>query len=80
MVIESKIILASSSPRRLDLLKQIMIEPHKIIPHNINEKNYLNLPPTKMVKKLSYEKAMNIKKRFKIINYIISADTAVAQG
>ena len=80
MVIESKIILASSSPRRVDLLKQIQIEPYKIIPHNINEKNYLNLPPTKMVKKLSYEKAMNIKKKVQNNKLVISADTAVARG
>ena len=80
MVIESKIILASSSPRRVKLLKQIQIEPYEIIPHNINEKDYLDLTPTKMVKKLSYHKAMNIKKKVQNNKFVISADTAVARG
>ena len=64
----------------MNLLKKIKIEPHEIIPHNINEKNYSDLSPIKMVKKLSYEKAMNVKKKTQNNKFILSADTTVARG
>ena len=76
-----KIILASASPRRKELLSKI-IKEYEIIPSNFDEEELKNniKDPEKLVEKLSYEKAKDV---FRKINntgdefVIIAADTIV---
>ncbi len=80
MAKESKIILVSSSSRRVALLKQIKIFPYKIISHKISEDICQELSPSKRVKEISYQKALYIKNKIKSKKYIIAADTMVVRG
>ena len=50
-----KVILASTSPRRIDLLKTI-IENFEVVPSNYDETKTIEKNPKKLVKKLSYMK------------------------
>lgn len=71
-----KIILASQSPRRKDLLKQVGLE-FEIDPSNYEEDMSLKMDPLKLVEYLSLGKAKDVAKRHKDA-IIISADTIVA--
>ena len=71
----SSVILASKSPRRENILKQIGID-FEIIPSNICEDNNFNLGPRKFVQYWSKKKAKVIAKRNKD-KIIIGADTIV---
>ena len=71
----SSVILASKSPRRENILKQIEID-FEIIPSNICEDNNFNLGPRKFVQYWSKKKAKVIAKRNKD-KIIIGADTIV---
>ena len=77
--INSKLILASASPRRIDLLKQINIEPYKIIPADINEMPLKKEEPSQHAKRLSFEKAEAIYKNNSNC-FVLAADTVVACG
>jgi len=70
------IILASASPRRKDLLKQIGIN-FEIDPSNYQEEKHLNLEPYELAKYLSLQKAKDVATRHKK-SIIIAADTFVA--
>lgn len=70
-----KIILASSSPRRKELLKKAGLK-FKIVPSSFNEEIKQNLTPVKLVKSLSLQKAKNVAKKEKNA-IIIAADTIV---
>lgn len=54
------LILASSSPRRLELLAQIGIIPDAIIPADIDETAYKNERPDALAKRLAGEKALAV--------------------
>lgn len=69
------IILASASPRRKDLLKQIGIN-FEIDPSNYQEERNLNLEPHELAKYLSLQKAKDVAARHKN-SIIIAADTFV---
>ncbi len=71
-----KIILASSSPRRKDLLKQISLE-FEVDPSNYEEDMTLKMEPRKLAEYLSLGKAEDVAKKHKN-SIIISADTIVA--
>lgn len=71
---KEQIILASMSPRRIELLKQWGLQ-FKIISSNIEEKTDLKRPSS-IVKYLSLEKAKNVKQNVKNA-VIIAADTIV---
>lgn len=75
----SKIILASGSSRRLDLLRQIEIEPTDIITPNVNEAPHKGEKPKKLALRLSQDKAQAVYKENKA-HYILAADTVVACG
>ncbi|MBH43212.1 MAG: septum formation protein Maf [Rickettsiales bacterium] len=76
----SEIILASSSKRRLDLLKLIGIKPDKIIKPEIDELIEISHLKCKS-KDLAYKKAKFVQKHYKIENkYIIAADTMVCRS
>ena len=71
----ASIILASKSPRRKNILKQIGID-FEIIPSNICENAELNLNPRKFVQYWSGKKAKVISKKNKD-KIVIGADTIV---
>ena len=72
-------ILASASPRRIELLKQIYFEPYKIIPAKIDETPSKKERPAQFAKRMAEEKAM------KVLTdnpdaVILASDTVVACG
>ena len=76
----TKIILASSSPRRIELLKSLGLK-FKVIPADIEEKFDRNLSPVQIACKLAEEKAEVIKQKIKDSSAIIIAgDTIVVLG
>lgn len=76
---ETNIVLASSSNPRLNLLKQIKINPRFVFKPEIDEDSFDYLSFDKRVKKISYQKALKAKKKFKD-SYIIAADTIIFRG
>jgi septum formation protein len=71
-----KIILASQSPRRKQLLEQIGLK-FEIYPSNYEEDMTLNMEPIKLAEFLSLGKAKDVAQKQKS-SIIISADTIVA--
>ena len=69
------IILASKSPRRRELMKQIT-PLFDVFDSDIDEEKYRSLPPIKACKAISYHKALVAKEKFTDAT-IISADTIV---
>ena len=72
-------ILASASPRRLALLKQISITPDEITPADIDETPLPNELPRAYVVRLAVEKAGVIHAKSSG-SFVLAADTAVACG
>jgi septum formation protein len=70
-----KIILASASPRRIELLKQFKIE-FESIPSHIEETVRLDENPSQIVMGLAYEKALEVAKQYPD-QLIIASDTIV---
>lgn len=71
-----KIILASASPRRQELLKQIKIH-HQVQIIDIDETPKLNENPVDYVQRLAFEKAVACKEKFNPKLPILAADTTV---
>ncbi len=71
-----KIVLASASPRRRELLEQIHV-PHIIHIAEIDETLHLNETATHYVQRLAIEKAATCMQKFNPSLPILSADTAV---
>ena len=75
----SPFILASASPRRVELLAQIGIIPTEIVPADIDETALPSETPALYAERMAYEKAVKI-----AVNYsktrILAADTVVAVG
>lgn len=74
-----KIVLASSSPRRSELLKQIGLE-FDIFPADIDEGSISGTDPQDIVEKLSCEKANDVGRRLSPGHLVIGADTIVVMG
>ena len=74
-----KIILASSSPRRKELLKLIVPE-FETIASNIEEKLKEGITPKEQVSRLAYIKAKDIYEKTKGDRIIIGADTLVTKN
>lgn len=73
------LILASASPRRLDLLARIGVVPHLVDPADIDE------TPRKGERPLAYAKRMAAKKAVAVVarragSIVLAADTVVAAG
>lgn len=69
-------VLASKSPRRKELLRSIGINA-EIVPANVDESQYKNLEPEKMVRELSMLKAAEVARSFGKNTVVIGADTCV---
>ena len=74
-----KFILGSSSPRRLELLKQINCNPNEIFKPEINEDPQKKELPILYVKRMAKEKMKVVRKKFPN-DLILTADTIVYVG
>lgn len=79
------LVLASGSPRRIELLQQAGIEPDRIFPAGIDETPLKAEHPRSLAKRLSKEKAEKTaaalaKETGHAGGYILAADTVVAVG
>lgn len=72
-------ILASGSPQRIGLLRQIGYEPKKIQPADINENCLLHEMPLPYVRRMALEKAKHVALLYPNEN-ILACDTIVAVG
>ncbi len=75
-----KIILASQSPARLELLKRIGIKDISVIPADIDESALKKEKPKDLAVRLSIEKASKIATNYSDQALIIAADTVVCVG
>jgi septum formation protein len=73
------LVLASSSPRRLELLRQVGLTPDDIDPADIDETPRRGELPPAHAMRLAEEKAMAVMRRHPGA-YILAADTVVACG
>lgn len=71
------IILASQSPRRSELLRQMGIEDFQIIPAEGDEEIDLSLPSEEIVKQLALRKAAQVAAKVGPEDLVIGADTIV---
>ncbi len=71
--------LASASPRRLDLLRQIDISPDRIDPADLDERAKRHETPRRLAVRLAEEKAGLVAAR-QAGAFIIAADTVVCVG
>lgn len=74
-----RLILASASPRRRELLAQIGITPDAIDAAEIDETERKNELPADLVRRLALEKLNSIKARHEDA-FVLAADTVVACG
>lgn len=79
------LILASGSPRRIELLQQAGIEPDRIYPADLDETPLRAEHPRSLAKRLAREKAVHALAGLKAQadfapGYVLAADTVVAVG
>ena len=72
----SRLILASSSPRRLELLAQIGLVPDKVAPADIDETRRKDEAPRALAERLARQKALACAED----GFVLAADTVVALG
>jgi septum formation protein len=77
--VSQRLVLASASPRRLDLLTQIGIVPDAVVPAEIDETPRAGELPPALARRLATAKADAIAAR-EAGSYILAADTVVAVG
>jgi septum formation protein len=77
--VKNKLILASASPRRLDLLKQVHITPDKTIAAEIDETPLKGELPRDLAQRLAVAKAEAVRSKNEE-TFILAADTVVACG
>ncbi len=75
---QRKLVLASASPRRQQLLRDAGYD-FTVFPANIDEDDHLNLLPVELARHLSFEKAKVVAARFPN-DVVLAADTVVAFG
>ena len=85
MSVFQKLVLASGSPRRVELLQQAGIEPDRLFPSDIDETPLKSEHPRSLAKRLcrqKAEKALEALKREEDFDnpFILSADTVVSVG
>jgi len=77
--VTGRLILASSSPRRLDLLAQINLTPDEIVPAEIDESPLAEELPRQLAKRLAESKARTVADSYQNA-FVLAADTVVACG
>ncbi|TWH00565.1 septum formation protein [Mesorhizobium sp. J18] len=81
-----KLVLASGSPRRIELLQQAWIEPDRLLPSDVDETPLKAEHPRSLAKRLSRSKAEKALERLKAEGedsaeaFVLAADTVVAVG
>ena len=79
-----KLILASASPRRVELLQQIGVTPDRLFPAEIDETPKAREHPRTLARRLAIEKARRCYERLIELEqesgFILAADTVVASG
>ena len=75
----SRLVLASASPRRLELLRQIGLEPHACDPAELDETPEPGELPPRHAVRLALEKAALVAARHPDA-FVLAADTVVAVG
>ncbi|MFL5297668.1 MAG: Maf family protein [Phenylobacterium sp.] len=73
------LVLASASPRRLDLLRQIGMTPDLVDPAEVDETPQKNELPRRLAMRLAQEKAALVAAR-QPDGFVLAADTVVALG
>ena len=74
-----KLVLASASPRRLDLLRQIGLEPDRTVPADLDETPLPKETPRRLALRLAEAKAAAVAAEAPDA-FVLAADTVVAQG
>lgn len=77
--VKNKLILASASPRRVQLLEQVGIKPSEILPADIDETPLKGELPRDLAQRLALGKAQAIAEQHKGV-FILAADTVVGCG
>jgi septum formation protein len=72
-------VLASASPRRLDLLRQIDITPDRVDPADLDERPRPNETPRRLAVRLAEDKAGSVAAR-QPGDFVLAADTVVCVG
>ena len=73
----AKIILASSSPRRIELFRNIGLEKVKVIAPDVDEKTSLSMPPEDLVAHWAQKKAEAVSALVGPEDIVVAADTMV---
>lgn len=74
-----RLVLASASPRRLELLRQIGLEPDAVVPPEVDESALKDETVRRLVERLARLKAQVVASRYPDA-FILAADTLVAAG
>jgi septum formation protein len=85
MTVFHKLVLASASPRRIELMQQAGLEPDRLVPANVDETPLKAEHPRSLAKRLSRLKAERALEVLKDDGeaenaFIVAADTVVAVG
>jgi septum formation protein len=75
----SPLVLASASPRRLELLARMGIVPDQVLPADIDEREQPGETPRRLALRLACEKARAVAPRAEG-GFVLAADTVVAVG
>lgn len=75
----ARLVLASASPRRLELLRQIGLEPSAVAPADLDETPQKGELPRIHARRLAVAKAEAVAARFPG-DFVLAADTVVARG
>jgi septum formation protein len=76
-IARTPLVLASASPRRLDLLRQVGLEPDRVAPTDLDERPLKDETPRQLAMRLALAKAEAAAEPGA---YVIGADTVVALG
>jgi septum formation protein len=77
--VQHRLVLASASPRRLDLLAQIGLTPDAVDPAEVDERLIKGETPRRAVVRLAKTKAAAVAERHRL-SFILAADTLVFVG
>ena len=74
-----RLVLASASPRRLELLAQIGLRPHSVVAAELDETPRRHETPAQLARRLASDKMAQISKKMPDC-HVLGADTVVAAG